>query len=43
MLTNYNATQTYMLSNEGLSPGVYAIQLIINSQLINAIKVVYIQ
>jgi hypothetical protein len=38
-----DASQTYTLSNEGLSPGVYAIQMFINAQLINAIKVVYIQ
>jgi hypothetical protein len=38
-----DASQSYLLNNEGLTPGVYAIQLFINSQLINAIKVVYIQ
>lgn len=38
-----DTTQSYLLNNEGLTPGVYAIQLLINSQLINAIKVVYIQ
>jgi hypothetical protein len=38
-----DASQSYLLNNEGLTPGVYAIQLLINSQLINAIKVVYIQ
>jgi hypothetical protein len=38
-----DASQSYLLNNEGLTPGVYAIQLFINSQLINAIKVVYMQ
>lgn len=35
--------QTYNLDNEGFSPGIYAIQLLINAQFVNSIKVVYIQ